>query len=156
MNAHASMAPYDDQGERLLDAAERIGNPDGGHRIGVGRLETHRETDRPGPDHVDENQRHDHQAEADLDRLPGRHPQRAQPVDGKQRNRKVDQVGPVKDNLSDRVSPDLEHPTKRRLGGLDGDQAECVVEGVDDDVGGNDKTRPKPHAPFDHGATRGR
>ena len=67
----------------------------------------------------------------------------------------MDQEGSVKDNLSDRISPDQHDPTKHRLGGLDGDEAERVVEGVDDDVGRDDKTRPKPHAPFYHGPPRG-
>ena len=155
MDARAKMTPHDDQGERLLDTAERIGNPDGGHHVSVGGLEAQREADHPGPDHVDEDQRHDHQPEPDLNRLPRRHPQGAPSVDSKQRNRKVDQEGSIKENLSDGVSPDLEHPTKRRLGGLEGDQAERVVEEVDEDVGGDHKPRPKPHAPFVHGFPRG-
>ena len=40
MDARAKMAPHDDQGERLLGTAERIGNPDGGHHVSVGGLET--------------------------------------------------------------------------------------------------------------------
>ena len=84
MNARERMAPDDHQGERLLGAAHRIGDPYGGHHVGVGGLETHREADPPCPDYVDEDQGDDHQAEADLDRLPRRHPQRAPPEDGKQ------------------------------------------------------------------------